>query len=88
VVVDARDAEGRELHAEGDYLFGHYERHGDVAQAFDVPYAIYGRRVLGSMVPADQALVLLMMMTCSTTIEHEGKMIRGFSTVQLPPAGE
>lgn len=74
-----------DLHANGEYFVGHYERHGDVAKPFDVTYAIYGRQILASMVPADQALTLLMMMTCSTTIDYDGKTVRGFSMVASPP---
>jgi hypothetical protein len=73
-----------DLAADGDYLAGRYERHGDVTRAFDDEYVIYGRAQLGQMVPADEALVLLLMMTCPSTIEYEGKMVRGFSLVSLP----
>ena len=74
-----------DLHADAEYLVGHYERHGDVDKPFDIPYAIFGRQILASMVPADQALTLLMMMTCSTTIDYDGKTVRGFSLVASPP---
>ena len=74
------------LAAEGDYLVGRYQRHGDVVKPEDVPYAIYGRQQLSTMVAADEALVLLWMMTCSSTIEYNGKMVRGFSLVELPKA--
>ncbi len=74
------------LTADDEYLFGHYKRHGDIPEPIDVPYAIYGRRALASMVPADQALLLVMMLTCNgPAIEHEGKLVRGFSMVSLPP---
>lgn len=73
-----------DLAADGDWLVGRYERHGDVAKPVNEKYAIYGRQALGTMVAADEALVLLWMMTCSSTIEHEGKMVRGFSLVQFP----
>jgi len=73
------------LTADGEYLFGRYQRHGDVPVPIDVPYTIYGRQVLASMVPADQALLLVIMLTCDgPAIEHEGKLIRGFSMVSLP----
>ncbi len=72
------------LSAVGDYLVGRYQRHGDVVKPLDEPYVIYGRQQLATMVPADEALVLLWMMTCSSTIEYEGKMVRGFSLVALP----
>lgn len=73
------------LTANEEYLFGHYKRHGDVPKAIDVPFAIYGRRALASMVPADQALVLTLMLTCNgPAIEHDGKLVRGFSMVSLP----
>ena len=51
-------------------------------EAGAVPYAIYGRQQLSTMVAADEALVLLWMMTCSSTIEYNGKMVRGFSLVE------
>ncbi|MCU1283318.1 MAG: hypothetical protein JWM53_6864 [bacterium] len=73
------------LAADGDYLAGRYERHGDIPRPIDETYAIFGRQMLGTMVPADEALVLVMMMTCSSTIEYAGKMLRGFSMVSLPP---
>jgi hypothetical protein len=73
------------LTAEEAYLFGRYKRHGDVPAPIDAPYAIYGRQVLASMVAADQALLLVMMLTCDgPMIEHDGKMVRGFSMVSLP----
>lgn len=73
------------LGADGEYLAGTLERHGDVLKPINAPYAIYGRRMLAGMVPADEALVLLMMMTCNTTVEYDGNMVRGFSLVTLPP---
>lgn len=77
-----------DLFADGEYLAGRYQRHGDVERPLDEKYAIYGRQILAGMVPADQALVLLMMMTCTTTVDYHGKMVRGFSMVSLPPAAE
>jgi hypothetical protein len=75
-----------ELTASNEYLIGHYKRHGDVLVPIDVPYAIYGRQALASMVPADQALLLVMMLTCNgPAVEHDGKLVRGFSMVSLPP---
>ena len=74
------------LTANDEFLFGRYKRHGDVPTAIDVPYAIYGRQALASMVPADQALLLVLMLTCNgPAIERDGKMVRGFSIVSLPP---
>ncbi len=73
------------LAADGDYLVGRIERHGDVERPINETYAIHGRQILASMVPADQALTLLMMMSCSTAIEYDGKMVRGFSMVAQPP---
>lgn len=74
------------LAADGDYLFGRITRESDVYQRIDAPYAIYGREVLPSMVPADQALVLLLMLACDgPTIEHDGQMVRGFAMVPVPP---
>jgi hypothetical protein len=75
-----------ELAADGEYLFGRYKRHGDVLVPLDVPYAIYGRQLLASMVPADQALLLTLMLTCNgPALEHDGTLVRGFSMVSLPP---
>ena len=74
------------LTANDEFLFGRYKRHGDVPAAIDVPYAIYGRQALASMVPADQALLLVLMLTCNgPALERDGKMVRGFSIVSLPP---
>jgi hypothetical protein len=73
------------LVANGDYLVGTYERHGDVVKPVHETYAIYGRQELATMVAADEALVLLWMMTCSSTIEYDGKMVRGFSLITLAP---
>jgi hypothetical protein len=72
------------LAADGDYLVGTYERHGDVVKPLHEAYALYGRQQLATMVAADEALVLLWMMTCSSTIEYNGKMVRGFSLIALP----
>jgi hypothetical protein len=76
------------LSANGDYLVGKYERHGDVVKPVNETYVIYGRQQLGTMVAADEALVLLWMMTCSSTIEYNGKMVRGFSLVALPKSDD
>ena len=76
-----------ELAADGGYLFGRLMREGDVwEQRIDAPFAIYGRQVLSSMVPADEAIVLIFMLACDgPTVEHDGQLVRGFSMVTLPP---
>jgi hypothetical protein len=74
------------LAAAGDYLAGRLQQHSDVPVPVDVPFVIYGRQMLGTMVPADEALVLVMMLTCNgPRMEYEGKMVRGFSLVTVPP---
>jgi hypothetical protein len=69
------------LAADGDYLAGRYQRSGDVLKPVDDPYAIYGRQVLGSMVPADEALILILMLTCNGSIVYGQGLVRGFSLV-------
>lgn len=74
------------LTADGEYLFGRMKLKTNVRVPIDAPYAIYGRQVLASMVPADQALVLVMMLSCDgPAIEHDGTLVRGFAMVPLPP---
>ncbi len=73
-----------DLVSDGEYLFGHVKRQGDQPSKSDLPYAIYGRHVLGTMVAADQALLLVMMLTCSgPAVEHQGTLVRGFSMIPL-----
>lgn len=69
-----------DLHAEGHWLVGHLSQH-DVASSIEAPFVIYGREMLRSMVPADEALILLLMVTCNATIEYAGRPERGFSLV-------
>ena len=69
------------LAADGDYLAGRYQRSGDVLKPVDDPDAIYGRQALGSMVPADEALILILMMTCDGLIVYGEGLVRGFSLV-------
>ena len=49
----------------GDYLIGRIVRHVDLERPIDEPYVIYGRQQLATMVPADEALILVMMLTCN-----------------------
>ena len=37
------------------------------------------------MVPADEALLLVMMLTCDGTIVLDGNRIRGFTLVKIAP---
>jgi hypothetical protein len=71
------------LAADGGYLVGRYERHGDVERPIDEMFAIWGREALATMVPADEALLLVMMLTCDGSIVLDGKRIRGFTLVHL-----
>ncbi|MCU1277653.1 MAG: hypothetical protein JWM53_1199 [bacterium] len=71
------------LAADGGYLIGRYERHGDVERPIDELFAIWGREALRTMVPADEALLLVMMLTCDGTIELDGKKLRGFTLVRI-----
>ena len=56
---------------------------GDAFAARYQPFAIWGREALGTMVPADEALLLVMMLTCDGTIVLDGNRIRGFTLVHL-----
>lgn len=69
-----------DLHAEGHWLVGQLVQHG-VGSFIEAPFAIYGREMLRSMVPADEALILLLMITCNGSIEYQGHAERGFSLV-------
>jgi hypothetical protein len=73
------------LAADGGYLIGRYERHGDVTRPIDEQFAIWGRDALATMVPADEALLLVMMLTCDGSITLDGQKIRGFTLVGLSP---
>ncbi|HEY2748758.1 MAG TPA: hypothetical protein VGL86_29260 [Polyangia bacterium] len=69
-----------DLHAAGHYLIGRLVQH-DVSASVDAPFVIYGREMLRTMVPADETLILLLMITCNSTIEYNGRAERGFSLV-------
>ena len=60
-----------ELHAAGHYLVGRVTQHDN--HYVEAPFVIYGREMLRTMVPADEALVLLLMITCNTTLEYNGR---------------
>jgi hypothetical protein len=47
----------------------------------DEPFAIVGRHVLRTMVPSDEALLLITMLSGNTGVEHESKNVRGFALV-------
>lgn len=53
----------------------------------DATFVVYGRELLRTMVPADEALILLFMLSCNGSIEYHGKMERGFSLVPIRDAG-
>ncbi len=71
------------LAADGGYLIGRYQRRGDVERPVDETFAIWGRDALATMVPADEALLLVMMLTCDGTIRLDDKPVRGFTLVKL-----
>lgn len=73
------------LAADGGYLLGRYHHGGDAGPAVDEPFAIWGRGALATMVPADEALLLVMMLTCDGTIALDGKPMRGFTLVRISP---
>ena len=73
------------LAADGGYLIGRYQRKSDVTQPIDEQFAIWGREALGTMVPADEALLLVMMLTCDGTIVLDGNRIRGFTLGKIAP---
>ena len=72
-----------ELAADGGYLIGRYQRRGDVLLPVDEPFAIWGREALATMVPADEALLLVLMLTCDGSINLDGQKVRGFTLVRL-----
>jgi hypothetical protein len=74
-----------DLYPVGHWLVGPLVQ-DDIASSIEAPFAIYGREMLRTMVPADEALVLLMMITCNGTIEYGGRPERGFSLVSSPEA--
>ena len=73
------------LAADGGYLLGRYQRRGGVEPAVDEKFAIWGREALATMVPADEALLLVMMLTCDGTIVLDGNRIRGFTLGKIAP---
>jgi hypothetical protein len=73
------------LEADGGYLVGRYQRKGDVERPVDEMFAIWGREALATMVPADEALLLVMMLTCDGTIRMDGMPVRGFTLVKIAP---
>jgi hypothetical protein len=73
------------LEADGGYLIGRYQRRGAVGRPIDEMFAIWGREALATMVPADEALLLVMMLTCDGTIRLDDKPVRGFTLVPLAP---
>jgi hypothetical protein len=85
VVADI-DTRHVELQAAGHYLVGRLVQH--TGRSVEAPFVIYGREVLRTMVPADKALILILMISCNTSIEYAGRQERGFSLVssELPMA--
>jgi len=71
------------LAADGGYLIGRYQRHGDVMHPVDETFAIWGREALATMVPADEALLLVLMLTCDGSINLDGTPVRGFTLVPV-----
>ena len=53
------------LAADGDYLIGRIVRARRPRAPIDEPFVIYGRQRSATMVPADEALILVMMLTCN-----------------------
>ena len=83
-----------EATAAGHYLVGRMVQHYSMA-SLDVPFVLYGREMLRTMVPADETVILLTMLTCNSTIEYDGHFERGFSLVAgavragvAPPFGD
>jgi hypothetical protein len=71
-----------ELVADGAFLVGRIRQ---PERKIDEPFAIYGRQMLRTMSPADEAIILLTMITCnSTTTLTDGRVVRGFSLVSVP----
>jgi hypothetical protein len=73
------------LVADGGYLIGKVQRRSEVVAPVDEDFAIWGREALATMVPADEALLLVMMLTCDGSIALDGKKVRGFTLVPLAP---
>lgn len=78
------------LAADGDFLVGRMHdlmsvHYGEAPRQVDIPFTIYGRQELATMLPADEAVVLLFMLACNgTTIERDGRIVNGFSLVTAP----
>jgi hypothetical protein len=71
-----------DLVADGAYLVG---RITQPERRIDDAFAIYGRQMLRTMSPADEAILLLAMITCNGTLKlADGKVVRGFSLVSIP----
>jgi hypothetical protein len=73
------------LVADGGYLIGKVQRRSDVVAPVDEDFAIWGREALATMVPADEALLLVMMLTCDGSIGLGPQKVRGFTLVRVAP---
>lgn len=76
-----------ELAADGAYLVGRMTtvvmRLGHTEEISE-PMVIYGRDKLATMPPADEAVVLLTMLSCGgVSLDRDGAKVRGFSLVPL-----
>jgi hypothetical protein len=72
------------LTAEGDSLVGRV-RDPDGGDKPGTPFAIYGRNVLATMAPADEAYALLALLSCSgLVVTLDDKDIPGFALTKLP----
>jgi hypothetical protein len=68
------------LAADGEWLAGRIEEHGDVPQPLEAPFVIYGREVLATMAPADEGLLLVTMLACNgPRITYRDALVRGFA---------
>jgi hypothetical protein len=78
------------LAADGDFLVGRMrdfrsQHVGEPPREIELPFNIYGRQALATMLPADEAIVLFFMLTCNgLTMERGGQVVNGFSMVRLP----
>lgn len=78
------------LVADGNFLVGRMHdfrslHEGEPPRPIDLPFSIYGRQALATMLPADEAVVLFFMLSCNgVTIEHNGEVVNGFSLVRVP----
>lgn len=76
------------LAVDGSFLVGRMTgammRNGRLERV-DEPLAIYGREALATMPPADEAILLVTMLSCGgVSLDRDGQKIRGFSLVPLP----